>query len=36
MQEVQDIKYMQYMWIKHKLLEWMKPYFFENMENKDW
>ncbi len=36
MQEIQDIKYMQYMWIKHKLLEWMKPYFFENMKNKDW
>lgn len=27
---------MQYMWIKHKLLEWMKPHFFDNMENKNW
>lgn len=36
MQEIQDIKYMQYMWIKHKLLEWMEPYFFDSMKNKKW
>lgn len=36
MQEQQDIYYMQYMWIKHKLLKWITPFVFDVMKNKDW
>lgn len=36
MQDEQNINYMQYMWIKHKLLDWITPFVLELMKWKDW